>query len=90
MTAIQYIAGGVGLLVIAGPVLHKLVSLVVDWKLAGVGHHDPAESAVPAFEESVSHLAHVRSRLVQTDLLSDDTRKAIDVLTLALVAGSDK
>ena len=37
-----------------------------------------------------SDLAVVRARLAATGTLSDEARKAIDVLTLALVAGSDK
>ena len=56
----------------------------------------PAKPATPAaaepvtFESAVHNLALVRSRLLTTTLLAEEQRKAIDVLTLALVAGSDK
>lgn len=48
-----------------------------------------------SYEAAIHDLAVVRSRLAYTGLLSDDARKAdiskaIDTLTLALVAGSDK
>lgn len=42
------------------------------------------------FESAVHNLALVRSRLLSTALLAEEQKKAIDVLTLALVAGSDK
>lgn len=48
----------------------------------------PAEAVT--FESAVHNLALVRSRLLATTLLAEEQRKAIDVLTLALVAGSDK
>lgn len=48
----------------------------------------PAEAV--GFESAVHNLALVRSRLLSTAMLAEEQRKAIDVLTLALVAGSDK
>jgi len=50
-------------------------------RLAGAG---------PTYRESILNLAQVRSRLLATGHLDDDQKKAIDVLTLALVDGSDK
>lgn len=47
-------------------------------------------SAGPSFNEAVAHLAHVRARLLATESLGNDQKKAIETLTLALVAGSDK
>lgn len=44
----------------------------------------------PSYAESIMHLAIVRTRLVSTALLGDEQKKSIDVLTLALVEGSDK
>lgn len=43
----------------------------------------------PTYQSAIADLAHVRARLAQTDKLDEPTKKAIDVLTLALVAGSD-
>jgi hypothetical protein len=45
------------------------------------------------YEQAIHNLALVRGRLNATGLLGDDKspqRAAIDTLTLALVAGSDK
>jgi hypothetical protein len=45
------------------------------------------------YEEAIHNLALVRARLNATGLLGDEKspqRAAIDTLTLALVAGSDK
>lgn len=44
----------------------------------------------PTYQASLTSLAEVRLRLLQTEQLDDDRRAAIDSLTLALVAGSDK
>jgi hypothetical protein len=55
----------------------------------------PSEAATkpphlaPTNQTAIADLAHVRLRLVQTKALDDKTKAAIDVLTLALVAGSD-
>ena len=44
----------------------------------------------PTYQASLAALAAVRLRLLQTEQLDDDRKAAIDALTLALVAGSDK
>lgn len=44
----------------------------------------------PSYQASLTSLAAVRLRLLQTDQLDDDRKAAIDALTLALVSGSDK
>ena len=52
-----------------------------------------APAAGVGYEEAIHNLALVRSRLNATDLLGEEKspqRAAIDTLTLALVAGSDK
>lgn len=50
----------------------------------------PAPPEAVSFESAVHNLALVRSRLLATSLLAEEQKKAIDTLTLALVAGSDK
>jgi hypothetical protein len=49
----------------------------------------PAAVKRPDFRSAIDSLAYVRSRLSATDSLDDKAKAAIDVLTLALVAGSD-
>lgn len=49
-----------------------------------------AAAAQPSYQASLSALAAVRLRLLRTENLTDQTRAAIDTLTLALVSGSDK
>lgn len=44
----------------------------------------------PTYSDVMADLQSVRLRLIRTGCLSDDQRSAIDVLTLALVDGSDK
>lgn len=51
---------------------------------------EAAPQAAPTYQSSHIALAHVRLRLLQTEHLGDDQKKAIEALTLALVAGSDK
>ncbi len=53
----------------------------------------PAANAPVGYQQAIHNLALVRSRLNATDHLGDEKspeRAAIDTLTLALVAGSDK
>lgn len=50
----------------------------------------PPSPKVPTFLEATSALADVRRRLLAGELLGDAERKAIDVLQLALTAGSEK
>jgi hypothetical protein len=50
----------------------------------------PAEPAGVTFHRSMLDLANVRKRLVATAALDEKAKAAIDTLTLALVAGSDK
>ena len=50
----------------------------------------PHEEAVaPTYAKAIGDLASVRARLKATGCLNDAELKAIDTLTLALVAGSD-
>jgi hypothetical protein len=41
------------------------------------------------YQKAIADLANVRRRLADTKQLDDQVKKAIDTLTLALVAGSD-
>lgn len=52
----------------------------------------PVQPVEPAttYQGAMGSLAVVRARLKVTGCLNDDESAAIDVLTLALVAGSDK
>jgi len=49
----------------------------------------PPRPPHPSYHAAIAALAQVRHRVAQTDQLGDDQKKAIEVLTLALVAGSD-
>jgi hypothetical protein len=44
----------------------------------------------PSYQESIAYLAKVRTRILATQALDESRKQAIDVLTLALVDGSDK
>jgi hypothetical protein len=57
--------------------------------LAGLTRGSVSAKGV-SYQAAVGHLAHVRSRLLDTGSLDEPQRAAIDVLTLALVNGSDK
>lgn len=75
----QIAALAAGVLILAAPA----AAGVLQWLLSR-----PAKS-VPTYRDAIAHLADVRSRLVATQALGDDQKKAIDILTLALVDGSD-
>jgi len=81
MTTWQYLAAIVGLVVCVWPFLPAVVA----W-LAGRATGQPAV----AYREAILHLSEVRNRLRSTDALGEDQKRAIDILTLALVDGSDK
>jgi hypothetical protein len=84
----------IGAAVIAAGVVAwpKLVQLVKS--LRGVIPTGPVAPTAPvSYQDAISNLALVRARLNSTGLLGDEKspqRAAIDTLTLALVAGSDK
>lgn len=59
-------------------------------QLKGLLGRLPVAPSGPSFEAALADLASVRLRLIRTGALDDDQKKAIDVLTLALVDGSDK
>lgn len=53
-------------------------------------NHTPAARRGPSYQQSMIFLANVRLRLVETSALSKDAAAAVETLTLALMAGSDK
>jgi hypothetical protein len=73
MNVLQYLAAAAAVAVVAWPMIPSLGSL----------------SGPPPYREAIWHLSRVRARLRGTQKLDDDQKRAIDVLTLALVDGSD-
>ena len=80
MSTIQYIAAGAAVVVAAWPLIQKAPGLL---------SRLPGRRSGPSYEAAIGQLAQVRLRLVATGHLADDQTRAIDVLTLALVDGSD-
>jgi hypothetical protein len=50
----------------------------------------PPRPPHPSYHASIGALAQVRQRLAQTEQLGEDQDAAVALLTLALVAGSDR
>ena len=90
MTVAQVLAAFVGLVVVFWtPICHAVEA--VAGRLFSDDHDHPAAPLLgPSYEQAISDLAHVRRRLIDTEGLGDPQKAAIDTLTLALVAGSDK
>lgn len=95
MTTAQIIAGVIGLAVLAQPHAGTAITWATGlWQ----GFRKPApplptpheEAVAPAYTKAIEDLACVRTRLKVTDCLHEEQLKAVDVLTLALVAGSDQ
>ena len=90
MTWAQWLAAGIGVIVLAWPYIPAAVRWVF-LRLADGPAPKPLEEAVaPNYRDSIFYLAQVRFRLSTTGALGDDQKRAIDILTLALVDGSDK
>jgi hypothetical protein len=89
VTTMQIVAAVASVLIVAWPWL-KYIAAELGITIAGFlpATPRPAKASV-SYEEAIHNLAVVRSRLVATSHLSDEQKKAIDTLTLALVAGSD-
>ena len=86
MSTWQIIAAAIGLGIFALPLLPAAVRFVFDW----LEPSPPLDIvAAPNYRDAIWHLSQVRFRLRVTDALGDDQKKAIDILTLALVDGSD-
>jgi hypothetical protein len=85
MTKEQVIAAVVAAVVLLWP---KIVALVSKLRERAVSPAAPASGVT--FEQAIHNLAVVRARLLASQLLDEPAKKAIDTLTLQLVAGSDK
>jgi hypothetical protein len=97
MTYEQIGAAIVAAAVVAWPKIQSLAKAVWSALPGGVPAPAPPPEApgqrAVTYEQAIHNLALVRGRLNATGLLGDDKspqRAAIDTLTLALVAGSDK
>lgn len=83
------VAAGVLLWVFRVDVWYVVESLV-GRAFSDDGDHAAAKQRGPTYQEAMLDLADVRLRLVETSSLSKDATEAIETLTLALLAGSDK
>lgn len=90
MSTIQYLAAAAAVCVALWPQIVLAVERLVGYLGSDDHDHTPAPLVGPSYKEAISALASVRLRLKSTDCLDEDRRKAIDVLTLGLVDGSDK
>lgn len=95
MTTVQVIAGLLGIAVLAKPHIGEAYLWATGlWQ--GLRKPEPPlpkpheEAVAPSYSKAIDDLACVRTRLKVTGCLKDEQLKAIDTLTLALVAGSDK
>lgn len=87
---LQVAAGVAAVLVALWPQIAALLKQVKVPSVKPVPAAPKSTVQPPSYAESIMHLAIVRTRLVSTALLGDEQKKSIDVLTLALVEGSDK
>jgi len=93
VTTIQIIAAAAALGVAFAPQLKLLAQWAIGlWQDGStVPPPKPLEEAIaPSYQDAIANLATVRLRLLSTDGLQDEQKKAIDTLTLALVSGSDR
>jgi hypothetical protein len=81
-------AGGVFLLF--GPQILELLKKFIPRDLFAKKAAPPSPAAGIGFTESLTSLAEVRQRLIDTGGVPKDAESAIEVLTHALIAGSDK
>lgn len=77
---------GAAALLLAGPSVWRAAPLV----LGPTDAPTRPPHLAPTYQSAMADLAHVRARLSQTGTLDDKATAAIEVITLALVAGSDK
>jgi len=90
MTWAQWLAAGVGVIVLAWPYIPEAIRWVFLALAEGPAPKPLDEVVAPTYRDSIYYLAQVRLRLSATAALGDDQKRAIDILTLALVDGSDK
>ena len=80
------VAGAAFLL--AGPQILEFVKALVPWELLKRNKESSIKGI--GFTASLNSLAAVRQRLIDTGGVPKDAESAIEVLTHALLAGSDK
>jgi hypothetical protein len=90
VTTLQYLAVAAAVLVALWPQVYAAIEQGLAWAGSDDHDHKPAALVGPTYKEAIAALASVRLRLRSTQCLDDDRKKAIDVLTLGLVDGSDK
>ena len=94
MTWEQIGAGIVAMVVFAWPkIVAGVKAILATFERPELRRPPAVTPAAVGYEAAIHNLALVRSRLNATDHLGDEKspeRAAIDTLTLALVAGSDK
>jgi hypothetical protein len=76
--------------VVAWPNIVKAVNAVRAWPMFQKGSTADKLREKVAYEIALHALAVCRARIVATEHLDEKAKAAIDTLTLALVAGSDK
>lgn len=90
MTTAQIIAAAAAAATLAWP--HAATGLTwASGLLRGLRKPAPKKEVdVPTYQEALARIAYVRARLKATDCLGGDESAAIELLTHALVQGSDK
>jgi hypothetical protein len=83
---IQYAAVVAAILVAASPKIKEVLS-GFSWPSL---KPSPAPSSLPSFKAAIEALSEVKIRIAGTGHFEESQKQAIDVLTLALVDGSDK
>lgn len=90
MSTWQIIAAVIGVGIFLLPILPTAARVVFDFFEPPAPVKPLDEAVAPSYRDAIYYLAQVRFRLRATETLDADQMKAIDVLTLALVDGSDK
>lgn len=85
MDATKYLMVAAAAVIVLWPQLVELVKLVKKVKIPSM----PVASGSVGYQESLVALAAVRRRLVDTDTYEKDVNAAIELITHALVEGSD-
>lgn len=89
MTYPQLLAAAVAAVVLVWPLLRQAAVWLAARRLSVPRPAAPA-AVKPCYTAAMDDLQSVRLRLLRTGCLQQDQRNAIDVITLALVDGSDQ
>jgi hypothetical protein len=92
MTYLQIAAAVGAVAVAAGPSLATVWTKVLErvWEPPATPDAPQNRPIAPNYQTAMQNLASVRLRLLRTESLSKDASEAIEVLTLALMQGSDR